>query len=98
MAARGSEAKLLVQEKIKEAFGQDFIDINSGKIYVWANDGGEKVQIAISLTCPKVEINAAGAGSVAEQSAWDVTPETSATEITQEEQENITNLIKALGL
>lgn len=98
MAARGSEAKLLVQEKIKEAFGQDFIDINSGKIYVWANDGGEKVQIAISLTCPKVEINAAGTGPVTEQAAWDVTPEASATEITQEEQENITNLIKALGL
>lgn len=98
MAARGSEAKLLVQEKIKEAFGQDFIDINSGKIYVWANDGGEKVQIAISLTCPKVEISAAGVSPVAEQAAWDVTLETAANEITQEEQENITNLIKALGL
>lgn len=54
MAAKGSEAKLLVQEKIKEAFGQDFIGINSGKVYVWVNDGGEKVQIAISLTHPTV--------------------------------------------
>ena len=51
--AKGSEAKEYVIRKIKETFGEDFVGEQDKKIYVWGQEGGEKVQIAISLTCPK---------------------------------------------
>jgi hypothetical protein len=54
--AKGANAKVVVENKIKEAFGNDFIGIADKKIYVWADDGGERVQIAISMTCPKTGI------------------------------------------
>lgn len=56
MAARGSIAKVNVTETIKDAFGADFVGVSNGKMYVWANDGLEKVQIALAMTCPKVPL------------------------------------------
>lgn len=58
MAAKGNVAKATVIEKIKEAFGENFIAEVDRKAYVWADDGGERIQIAIALTCPKVPIEA----------------------------------------
>lgn len=56
--ARGSVAKEVVIEKIKTAFGADFAGIDDKKkLYVWANDGGERVQIALALTCPKTNVD-----------------------------------------
>lgn len=37
--AKGSMAKVVVENKIKEAFGNDFIGVADKKIYVWADDG-----------------------------------------------------------
>lgn len=54
--ARGTNAKIEVQNKIAQTFGEDYVGEADKKIYVWANDGGERVQIAISLTCPKTFI------------------------------------------
>lgn len=51
--ARGATAKESVEKKIIEVFGNDYVGTSDKKIYVWADDGGEKVQIAISFTCPK---------------------------------------------
>lgn len=58
MAAKGTVAKTKVIEKIKEALGEDFIGEADKKIYVWADDGGERIQVALALTCPKVPIEA----------------------------------------
>ena len=54
--ARGAVAKQLVIKKIAEAFGDDYIGEFDKKFYVWANENGERVQIAISMTCPKTPI------------------------------------------
>lgn len=98
MAVKGTLAKSAVTEQIKTAFGEDFVGVDSGKIYVLADDGGEKVQIAISLTCPKIGLTAAAPVQTPTQTgAWDDTP-TEAAQVTQEEMENVANLIKALGL
>jgi len=59
MAVKGAVAKTVVIDKIKEAFGADFVGVSDGKVYVWAMDGAEKVQIAIGLTCPKTPLGAA---------------------------------------
>ena len=52
--AKGQNAKNLIGNKIVEIFKKDFIKVEDKKIYLWADDGDvERVQIAISLTCPK---------------------------------------------
>ena len=50
------------------AFGADYIGEQDKKIYVWADDGGERVQIAIAMTCPKTPI---AAENEAAHTAWD---------------------------
>lgn len=91
--AKGDIAKNAVIDTIQTAFGDDFIGIDNKKIYVWAKDGAEKVQIAISLTCPKVPIGsvAAFAPEIGE------TPGPQA-QITPEEDLNLEELMKKLGL
>lgn len=89
--ARGDVAKVYVGDMLKKSFGEDFVGYIDKKYYVWANDGGEKVQIAISLTCPKTSIE--GGGSMPSASVRAHT-----TEISKEEQEDILNLMKKLGL
>ena len=56
--AKGATAKINVTKKIIEAFGSDFVTEQDKKLYVWADDGGERVQIAISMTCPKAPVGA----------------------------------------
>lgn len=76
------------------------------KLYIWANDGGERVQIAISLTCPKVPIEVDNSVDVGGD--WDFTDDgpkmtvavapTAPAEITEEEVDNLKSLMERLGL
>lgn len=103
MAAKGSIAKIEVENKIKEAFGSDFAGVADKKIYVWADDGGERVQIAISMTCPKIYI-----GDFAETSPviaktgggidFEAQVPQKVTEVTQEELDRISEMMNKLGL
>lgn len=102
MAAKGTEAKKAIVEKIKQIYKEDFIGESNSKYYVWENDGGEKVQIAISLTCPK---NPIGEVSVNTGGGIDFTAEPviaptkfEPAEITEEEKNNIAKLMQRLGL
>lgn len=95
MAAKGSVAKLYVENKIKEMFGEDFVGSADKKLYVLADDGGQKVQIAISLTCPKIGLDVGG--SFVDDGNLIGTYEP-VIEITPEEEENIQTLIKKLNL
>ena len=106
--ARGAIGKQNVINKIKEAFGTDFIGEYDKKIYVFANDGGEQVQIAISLTCPKnpIQVDASVSLDDGDFDFTDDTPKTSKVavsvappaEITEEEKKNIAELMAKLGL
>ena len=106
--ARGAIGKQNVINKIKEAFGTDFIGEYDKKIYVFANDGGEQVQIAISLTCPKnpIQIDSSISLDDGDLDFTDDTPKTSKVavsaappaEITEEEKKNIAELMAKLGL
>ena len=102
--AKGTNAKNAVINKIAMAFGTDYIGEIDKKVYVWAEDGGEKVQIAIALTCPKNPVETGGV-STAPVSGWDfsdnvVTASTpvSKAEITPEEQARIADMMSRLGL
>lgn len=106
MAAKGAAAKNLVNKKLQEAFGKDYIGPVNGKTYVWADDGGERVQIALTLTCPKTPVTTVnitkldyGADGIDfEEIDHNVIVDNNQIEFTQEEENNITALLEKLGL
>ena len=106
--AKGAEAKANVVKKIQAAFGADFVGEYDKKVYVWAQENGEKIQIAISMTCPKnpIQVDTTVTTSTGD---WDFSdnPKVNATvavanaapaEITAEEKANIADLMAKLGL
>ena len=103
--AKGSTAKINVQNKIALAFGSDYIGEVDKKLYVWADDGGERVQIAIAMTCPKVQIDTPGGIDIkAMDHDWSSdtvitkpTPTVKA-EITEEETQRIADMMAKFGL
>ena len=102
--AKGNIAKENVINKIKEAFGTNFVGVFEKKIYVWADDGGEKVQIALAMTCPKVPIGQINTSELSYNTGRDfsddnvvaVAPEH--VEISDEERADVRELMKKLGL
>jgi hypothetical protein len=88
--AKGNIAKQVVEDKIKEVFGSDYIGVFDKKLYVWADDGGERVQVALAMTCPKIFVGD------------DIPVETpdvfKPVDISDDEQQNIKELIERLGL
>ena len=91
MASKGSYAKEKIIQFIKEKFGEDYIGEFDKKYYVWISDGGsEKIQMAISITAPKVYRGT-------EESAPS-SDTTSASAFTKEEEETLEELMSKLGL
>ena len=103
MAVRGTIAKQNVQEKIKQAFGSDYVGEYDKKIIVFADDGGERVQIALSMTCPKTMMGIAE-NTMSYNQGIDFTndnviiPPSQSTEISEEEKENVRKLMERIGL
>lgn len=104
--AKGAIAKTEVTKKIAQAFGADYIGEYDKKLYVWANENGERVQIAINMTCPKNQIDVGDIG-YSDESGGDydfsdpvVMPAApaKAAEITQDEVDRVTELMEKLGL
>lgn len=106
--AKGANAKENITKILAEAFGSNFIGEYDKKIYVYGNDGGEMVQIAISMTCPKNPIQV-DTSVTTTSGDWDFSdnPKINTTvavanaapaEITAEEKANIADLMAKLGL
>ena len=101
--AKGAEAKEYVAKKLKEVFGDDYVGEVDKKYYVWAYEGGQKMQIAIAMTCPKIPV-----GNVVEEKKeafdWSDSGNESApsifkpVEIADDEREKVAELMKKLGL
>lgn len=108
--ARGIEAKQYIINKLKEAFGTDYLGENGGKYYVAAPDGDARVQMAIAITCPAKEVafttpTTATAdrdgGAFSLNSAPPPAPNSSALgsgEMSEEEVDRIKKLLEELGL
>lgn len=105
--AVGNKAKEKLIKKIIDALGSSYICFHDKKYYFWSDEDGQQVQIAISMTCPKTNIevdkNASSGGD------WDFSDNptdngvvaiasAAPAEITQEEQDNIAALLEKLGL
>ena len=106
--AKGAQAKEYAAKKIAEAFGADYVGEVDKKLYVWSQENGEKIQIAIAMTCPK---NPVGDVPVMDFSTdtgdFDFSGDASAATpptvfqpaaITAEEKANIASLMEKLGL
>jgi hypothetical protein len=96
--AKGSLAKEEITKKILNDFEGSFI--NEKEIRIPWEENGEQVQIKITLTCAKVNIENPGSNN-----AFDIAgTQTSAPatgeipDLTQEEKNKINNLIEKLGL
>ena len=104
--AKGAIAKQQVENRIRLEFGDDFVGSNGKELFVWGDENGERVQIKISLTCPKTNYTgpdvASGNTKTGVKPALDwsdnadtVTP---VTELTQEEKDTVNSLLEKLGL
>ena len=103
--ARGAIAKQTVVNQLQTAFGQNWIGEYDKKYYVWSQENGERVQIAISLTCPKVPVEVSASAQTGDFNFEDDAPNVvvaaggfQPAEITQQEQDNLKMLIERLGL
>lgn len=94
--ARGNIAKEQATKTIIKAFGNSFVCVQDKKIYVWAEENGEKVQIAITLTCPKaiVEGHSLTKANSDEECAFATTP----VDISPEDKRKIEKLKEKLGI
>lgn len=102
--AKGSIAKTKIAEKIKNLYGTDYVGEVGGKHYIYESDGSEKVQICISLTCPKNPVGtvdmSSAFGDGIDFEATPIVAQTTFTpaEITEEEKQNLADLMERLGL
>ena len=60
--AKGAEAKANFIKRLATALGADYIGEVDKKWYVWSTENGERIQLAIALTCPKTPVSVEGNG------------------------------------
>ena len=101
--AKGNIAKENIVKILEKAFGDDYIGEFDKKYYVWADDGGNRIQISIALTCPKVYRGVEETAST--EMNFDDDAESAAGEsgftpadISKEEQDTLAALMERLGL
>ena len=101
--AKGAESKSFVTKKILETFAGSF-SYNDGKeIRIPLVEGGEQVQIKVTLTCAKenVEMGADAAipGDFPAPKMTAPTPErTEPVKVSDQEKQAVADLLKSLGL
>lgn len=111
MAVAGKEAKDKLMEKIIAALGDSYQGMYDSKYYFLSKEGGSNKQVCISLTCPKVPVEFGDTPNnhLDANGDWDFsekprTPTNSVVakappaEITEEEKQNVANLLAKLGL
>ena len=100
MPAKGTTAKENVAKKIQQAFGADYVGEFDKKLYVWADDGGTRVQIAIALTAAKIQRGVEDTAQAPLNFEDDAPAVTSfkPAEVTKEETDTLAALMAKLGL
>lgn len=103
--ARGAIAKTSLIDAIVAALPQSYVGESSGKYYFEMPENGEMVQVAISMTCPKTPLASGtktivpnSGGGMDFEAAETVATPVKAAEISDQEKEYITKLMKELGL
>lgn len=99
MAIRGAIAKDYVSKKIQETFGPAFLGIVDKKLYIGVKENGENLQVAISLTCPKENLEfAVDEAPAIDGAAASPIGMAASAQFTQKEKETIEELMRRVGL
>ena len=102
--AKGTIAKENVTKIIAKAFGENYVGEFDKKLYLWADDGGTRIQVCVALTCPKVYrgVEETAATEMSFEDDETPSPEVSGgykpADITEEEQDTLAALMAKLGL
>ena len=91
--ARGATAKAEITKKILEIFEGSFL--NDKEIRIPFDEDGDEVQIKVTLTAAKVNVENAG-GATFDTASEQAPPQK--VEVTEEERKNIKKLMDALDL
>ena len=96
MAARGTESKSVIFNKLKEIYSNSFWEDENKILRIPMNEGGNPIEIKVTLTAAK---NILGSGAV--ESAFPTASEPvveKPVEMTEEEKENVATLLASLNL
>ena len=102
--AKGNIAKESLINKIIENLGEFYLGVYDKKYYFAMPENGEKIQVAISMTCPKnpvavVNTSPSDELNFEDDSSFELHPtKFEPAEITPEEKETVNDLLKKLGL
>lgn len=100
MAAKGTESKSKIFNKLMEVFPGSFWEDENKILRVPMDENGARVEIKVTLTAAKANLGGDDAASAfpAESPVQPTVVSTAATEITQEEKENVSKMLAALNL
>ena len=102
MAARGTESKNIIFNKLQEMFPNSFWEDENKILRIPLDENGARVEVKVTLTAAKNNL-----GGETIESAFDASPvvknsetikEKTVLEPTQEEKDNVAKLIASLGL
>lgn len=101
MAARGSQIKAEITQKILDTFEGSFI--NDKEIRIPGMEDGSEIQIKVTLTAAKTNVENAGSGSMTPTATASQTPDSQPSravprEPTNEEKARVSELLEKLGL
>lgn len=98
---KGAISKKFVFDTLKEVFGTAYVGEKDGKLYLNLEEEGSTVQVAVSITCPKVPYTPDGV--VASASPAVVAPafpepeKKVAPDVSKEEDDMISKFISSFG-
>jgi hypothetical protein len=100
MAAKGTEAKKIIMNKILESFPNSFLYNDGKEIRINIQENGEIVQIKVALTCAKTPVGGDGASTFVEgETPQTTTPqEVEISEPTEDEKARLKVLMEKLGM
>ena len=100
MAAKGTESKNVIFNKLQEIFPDAFWEDQGKILRIPLDENGARVEVKVTLTAAKTNL-----GGEEVKSAFDASPvvmnqsaEKAVLEPTQEEKDNVNRLIASLGL
>lgn len=101
--AKGQQFKKEIQEKILQLFPQSFLYNDAKEIRICGIEGGEEIQIKVTLTCAKENVtvgaDSAMPGDFPAPKTQAPTPiSTEPVKVTDAEKANVAQLLASLGL
>lgn len=101
--AKGAQAKEALIKRFITAVGNDYAGTENDKdYYFWSQENGERVQIKVSMTCPKTPVEFEGNGGDLnfedDSGGGNNSPAANPVKMSEDEQATLERLMKELNL